>query len=132
MPVIRPNEFANLTGNTPNRFLTWGLIRLPYAMQIAPVVEYRTGFPYSTLDAAQNYYGTPNQNRYPGFFSVDARVSKDFRVSPKYSVRLSLSSFNLTNHFNPEAVHYNIADPAFGIFFGQRQRRFTADFDVLF
>lgn len=132
LPVIRPNEFANLSGNTPNRFLTWGLIRLPYAMQIAPVVEYRTGFPYSTLDAAQNYYGTPNQNRYPGFFSVDARVSKDFKVSPKYSVRLSVSSFNLTNHFNPEAVHYNIADPAFGIFFGQRQRRFTADFDVLF
>jgi len=43
-----------------------------------------------------------------------------------------VSSFNLTDHFNPEAVHANIADPAFGYFFGQRGRRFTADFDVLF
>jgi hypothetical protein len=47
-------------------------------------------------------------------------------------VRLSVSSYNLTNHFNPEALHYNTADPAFGIFFGGRGRRFTADLDVLF
>jgi hypothetical protein len=45
---------------------------------------------------------------------------------------LSVSSFNLTNHFNPEAIHWNTADPARGLFFGERHRRFTADFDVLF
>ena len=54
------------------------------------------------------------------------------KVSPKYTVRISVSGYNLSNHFNPEAVHYNIGDPAYGIYFGQRQRRFTADFDVLF
>jgi hypothetical protein len=63
---------------------------------------------------------------------VDARVWRDFQVSKKYSIRLSVSSFNLTNHFNPEAFHANIADPAFGMFFGTRHRHFTADFDVLF
>jgi hypothetical protein len=39
---------------------------------------------------------------------------------------------NLTNHFNPEAFHNNVADPAYGLFFGQGGRRFTADFDVIF
>ena len=63
--------------------------------------------------------------------ALDSRVSKDIRVK-KYTVRLSLSGFNLTNHFNPEAVHYNLADPAYGLFFGERHRRFTVDFDVLF
>jgi hypothetical protein len=29
-------------------------------------------------------------------------------------------------------VHANIADPAYGYFFGQRGRHFTADFDVIF
>jgi len=53
-------------------------------------------------------------------------------VNPKYAIRLSLASFNLSNHFNPEAVHSNIADPAYGLFFGHRGRRFTMDFDVLF
>ena len=53
-------------------------------------------------------------------------------MNPKYAVRLSVSSYNLTDHFNPEAVHWNVNDPAYGLFFGQRGRRFTADFDVLF
>ena len=132
IPIIRPNEFGNLPGDLPNRFLAWGLVPLPDGFRIAPVLEYRNGFPYYTVDAAQAYVGTPNAYRYPNFFAVDARFSKDIRVTPKYSVRLSLSGFNLTNHFNPEAFHNNIADAAYGIFFGQRQRRFTVDFDVLF
>src|SRR4029077_756818 len=100
--------------------------------QLAPVIEYRSGFPYITTDAAQNYAGMPNERHFPRFFSLDSRVSKDIQVSKSYSVRLSVSGFNLTNHFNPEAVHANIADPAFGYFFGHRGRRFTLDFDVLF
>ena len=63
---------------------------------------------------------------------MDSRFSKDFKVNPKYTVRLSVSGFNLTNHFNPEAVRTNVTDPAYGFFFGQRGRRFTADFDVIF
>jgi len=132
LPIIRPNEFGNLSGDVPNRFLTWGLVRLPKQFQIAPVVEYRSGFPYSGLGPTEEYFGPANTNRFPGFFALDSRISKDFKVNAKYTVRISMSSFNLTNHFNPEAVHYNIADPQYGVFFGQRQRRFTADFDVLF
>ncbi|MGD0872325.1 MAG: TonB-dependent receptor [Bryobacteraceae bacterium] len=131
-PIIRSNQVANLPGSLPDRFLAWGVVRLPAAFRIAPVVEYRSGFPYSTINVFQDYAGIPNSNRFPHFFSLDSRVSKDIRVNPKYSVRLSLSSFNLTNHFNPEAVHANIADPASGYFFGHRGRRFTVDFDILF
>jgi hypothetical protein len=132
VPILRTNQFANLPTDLPNRFLAWGLVQLPRKFRIAPSIEYRSGFPYAVTDAAQNYVGVPNQSRYPNFFSVDARVSKDFKVNPKYAVRLSVSSFNLTNHFNPEAFHNNSADPAYGLFFGQRGRHFTADFDVIF
>jgi hypothetical protein len=132
VPIIRDNQSGILPGDLPNRFLTWGLLQLPHGWRIAPVVEFRSGFPYSSFDAAQQYVGLANSNRYPSFFSLDSRLAKDLAVTPKYKVRLSLSSFNLTNHFNPEAVHYNVADPAYGLFFGQRGRRFTMDFDVLF
>ena len=132
IPLVRPDEFGNLSGDVPNRFLAWGSFHLPDGFRVSPVLEYRTGFPYSTFDAAQNYAGTPNLSRYPGFFSLDSRVSKDIKVNPKYTLRVSISDFNLTNHFNPEALHANAADPAYGTFFGQRGRRFTADFDVLF
>lgn len=132
LAILRPNQFASLPTDLPNRFLAWGLVPLPWKFRISPTVEYRNGFPYLVTDAAQNYAGLPNQSRFPNFFSVDARVSKDLKVNPKYSVRLSVSTYNLTNHFNPEAFHNNLADSAYGLFFGDRHRRFTADFDVIF
>jgi len=40
-------------------------------------------------------------------------VARDFKLNAKYSVRLSLSEFNITNHFNALAVHDNTADPQY-------------------
>ncbi len=132
IPLLRPNQFSNLAGDIPNRFLAWGTIKLPERLRISPMLEVRNGFPYFLTDAAQNYVGIPNLNRYPPFLALDSRLSKDIQVTPKYAVRLSVSGFNLSNHFNPETFHNNVADPMYGVFFGQRQRRFTFDFDVLF
>ncbi len=132
IPIIRPNQFANLPADLPNRFLMYGLLRLPWKFRIAPVVEYRNGFPYLVTNAAQQYAAVPNAQRFPNFFSADARISKDFQVTPKYAVRLSVSGYNLSNHFNPDTVHGNIADPLYGVFFGQHKRRYTADFDIIF
>jgi len=131
-PIIRQNYFGNLPGSLPHRVLAWGVFKVRPTVRVSPVVEIRNGFTYNAIDAYRNYAGVPGEPRYPAFVSVDARVSKDLKVNPKYSVRLSLSSFNLTNHFNPEAVRNNVADPSFGYFFGHRGRRFTYDFDVLF
>jgi hypothetical protein len=131
-PLVRPDEFASLPGDLPNRFLVWGLIHLPWKMRVAPIVEYRNGFPYSVVNQFQNYVGLADSARYPHFYSFDARVSKDIKVSDKYSVRLSVNCYNVTNHFNPSAVYANIASPQFGTFFGDYQRKFTADFDVIF
>jgi hypothetical protein len=131
-PIVRANQVANLATDLPNRFLAWGLVQLPWNFRVSPSIEYRSGFPYAVTNAAQNYVGTPNENRFPTFLSVDTRVSKDFKVNPKYTVRFSVSAFNLSNHFNPEAFHGNTGDPASGLFFGHRGRHFTADFDVIF
>ncbi|MBI3649599.1 MAG: TonB-dependent receptor [Acidobacteria bacterium] len=131
-PVVRPNRFSSLNADLPQRFLAWGRVQLPWQMRVSPIVEYRNGFPYAVTDAAQNYVGQPNTSRFPNFFSFDARVSKDIKLNPEYALRLSVSGFNLTNHFNPLTVHSNIADPQFGLFFGNYKRRFRLDFDVLF
>jgi hypothetical protein len=111
----------------------WGHVNIPFQrFEILPTVEYRNGFPYTTVDALQNYVGIPNSTRFPKFFSADARLLRDFKVSKKYTVRLSLTGFNLTNHFNALEVHDNIADPQYGVFFGNYHRRYRFDFEVLF
>ena len=130
--IIHENQYGILSTDMPDRFLAWGVLRLPNTIQIAPVIEYRTGFPYTQINTTQRYAGIPNSQRFPNFMSIDSRFSKDLRLNSKYAIRLSVSSFNLTNHLNPEAVHYNTGDPSFGTFFGHRGRRFTADFDFLF
>ena len=130
--VILPDARTFLPGDTPNRVLAWGTISLPRKIRLMPKVEYRSGFPWAAYNASQSYVGVPNQNRFPGFFSVDVRVTKDIKVTDKYSFRFGVSGSNLTNHFNPISVHANVADPAYGVFFGEYRRRYTADFDVLF
>jgi hypothetical protein len=133
-PVVQPNQFTALPGDLPDRFLAWGFFPLPWKMQVAPIVEYHTGFTYAPVDAARNYVGVPYSDRfrYPKFFSADARVSKDVKINEKYSLRFSLSVLNITNHFNALDLHANTADPQYGVFFGNYKRLFRGDFDVLF
>jgi hypothetical protein len=134
LPLVRPNVYSNLAGDLPNRFLAWGRVRLPWKLEILPVVEYRSGLPYSRTDPLGNYVGVPNSDstRFPRFFSLDARVVKEIQVNPKYKLRLSFGGSNLTDHFNALAVHADVADPQSGVFFGNWGRRFRADFDVVF
>jgi hypothetical protein len=130
-PVVRPDVIADMPGSTPHRLLAWGVVPLAKGISLAPVIEYRTGFPYSALDAAQDYAGPPNSRRFPNFFSLDLRVAKDIRFR-KHAVQLSMSWFNVTNHWNPDTVRWNIADPQFGEFLGHHRRRYRVDLDFLF
>ncbi len=125
---------GSLPSEIPNRFLLWGSFGLPRKIMVTPHLEVRNGFPYQPTDVFQQYvaatYGP--QYRFPRYFSFDLRVAKDIQVDPKHAVRLSFSVRNLTNHFNPLEVHSNIADPQYGTFFGNNDRRAVVDFDVLF
>ena len=100
----------------------------------APVFETRSGFPYSIVDAEQNYVGIRNADtrRFPTFVAIDAEVSKEIRVTTNYGIRLSIRGFNLTNHFNPRDVHANLADPRFGQFLASYYRYFAVGFDIVF
>jgi hypothetical protein len=134
-PLVRPEIRTTLPADVPNRLLVWGGVKLHvWDLQAMPIVEYRSGTPFAKLDTLQNYVGVPysNSTRFPNFFSADTRFLKDLKLSPKYTLRVSLSAFNVTNHFNALAVHPNIADPAYGIFFGNFQRRYRGDLEVLF
>ena len=133
-PVVQQNLIASLPSEIPNRFLLWGSYAFPRKFLVTPHVEFRNGFPYQPTDVLQQYVPVSSgaQYRFPRYFSLDVRVSKDIQVSPKHAVRLSGTVNNLTNHFNPLEVHSNIADPQYGTFFGNYDRRVTFDFDFLF
>jgi hypothetical protein len=101
--------------------------------QLNPHVELRNGFPYQPVNALQQYLsnGIGSQPRFPRYFSFDLLVSKDFQITKKHAIRISIPMTNLTNHFNPLEVHNNVAGPDFGAFFGNYPRKILLDFDFL-
>lgn len=133
-PIVNPNLVASLPSEIPNRFLLWGMYSLPKKMRLMPKIEDRSGFPYQPTNVLEQYITSiPGaQPRFPRYFSFDLRASKDIQVTPKHAVRLSATVMNLTNHFNALEIHSNVADPQYGHFFGNINRKVLFDFDFLF
>ena len=136
-PVIQSNVFADLPSSVPNRLVTWGRFQVPWKITASPVLDWHTGFPYSAVDVLQNYVGQPNSLRFPAFFAIDLKLSKDFRIPfvpyvRNHTLRGALAIYNLTDHLNPRDVYYNIASPYFGHFAGPQHIMFDTFLDVVF
>jgi hypothetical protein len=133
-PFIRGNLYANRAGDLPNRFLTWGSVALPWRVKVFPMIEWRSGFPYQSIDVYQNYIRNEKgySTRFPIYFSADARVAKDVKLDAKHTLRPSISVTNITNHFNALDVHANTGDPQYGQFFGNYDRHMRFDLDLVF
>ena len=130
-PIVLDDVEAMLPGTIPHRFLVWGVFPLSEKWRFSPIVEWRNGFPYAAFDERQEYAGEPYSRRFPNFFSLDFRISRDI-LFKKHMFRVSFSMFNVTNHWNPTAVRWNVADPQFGEFLATNKRRFRLNFDILF
>ena len=136
-PVIVPDVFAASPFDAPNRLIGWGTFRIPWEVTASPVLDLHTGFPYSNVDVLQDYVGKPNGQRFPAFFSIDVKLTKDFRVPfipwvKQHKLRGGLSIFNITDRKNPRDVFNNISSPFFGHFVGIQHRFFEGDVDLVF
>jgi hypothetical protein len=127
--VIRPNVSGVVPSDVPNRLVTWGLFELPFKLTLSPVVDVHTGLPYSNVDALQNYVGVPDGLRFPTYFSLDARIYREFPLhlpfmerSSKRKIRFGVYSLNLTGRQNAHDVYNNITAPRFGHFAGLDRR----------
>lgn len=115
-PVIRPDENGPLPWDAPNRVLIWSSLTLPRGFTVFPVLDTRTGFPLSYVDADRNFVGPRNGvGRYPTFVSLDAQIAKKFRVLG-HNATVGVKVFNITDHFNPRDFQGNIASADFGGF----------------
>jgi hypothetical protein len=137
-PVIRPNVYGILPNDVPHRFITWAIFGLPWKMTASPLIDVHTGQAYSNIDVLQNYVGTPNGQRFAPFFSLDAKIYKDFRVpflgsksGKVHHIRLGFYSTNITNHHNFHDVFNNVTSPNFGQFAGFMDRRDGAVIDFV-
>jgi len=131
-PVIRPNAYGISSSDIPQRVIAGALVHLPWwKLNISPIADIHSGFPYSPLDALQNYAAVPNSLRFPTYFSLDAKIYRDIVLHLPFldshkgrKIRVGVFSLNATNHLNYHDVFYNVTSPLYGTFAGN-QRRFT-------
>jgi outer membrane receptor protein involved in Fe transport len=115
-PLLFANESSLLDLDVTNRFLFWGVWKLKWDIVIAPGIEWRTGFPYTVLDADYAPSGERNRGgRYPSFLSADVRVTKGITVKGR-KLRVGFQIFNLGGHVNPREVVNHLESPRFGSF----------------
>jgi hypothetical protein len=134
-PVIRPNEYGRQPFDAPNRLLFWGDFGLPRNIVATPVLEWRSGFPFSLLNEQQDYVGPRNGGgRFPQLLTLDLLVTKGVKIpfrGKKYRGRVGVTIFNITNHWNPRDVQNNLASPAFGTFYNSPDRSFRTKFEFV-
>ncbi len=123
-PIIQPNERGPLPWNAPNRWLFWSSVTLPHGFAVFPLLDIRTGFPYSIVDEDLAFIGPRNQaGRYPTFVSLDTQVTKKLRLF-HHNATIGLKVFNITDHFNPRDFQSNVAAIDFDRFYNSVGRTF--------
>lgn len=129
-PIIRPNEYSLADTDVAHRFVFQGTFHLPGKWIFSPVVEVRSGFPYSTINEERNFIGPRNRSgRFPWLQTLDIDIQKWFKIW-KWNTRIGFRVFNAFNTFNPRDVQGNIDASLFGAFFNTTERIFGGTFQI--
>ncbi len=132
-PIFAPQGPGPLPWDAPDRFMTWGwapfpkrvlpgwLAPLAREVNIAYLVEYRSGFPFGIVNEEGFLVGTPNSRRLPGYCNINLHFEKKFRFF-HYLWAWRFGINNLTNNGNPNAVNNNVDSPTF-LTYGRGQHR---------
>ena len=121
-PIVRANEHNLIPTDVPNRLVVRGTIGLPGQWDIAPVIEIRSGFPWSAVDELQDFVGARNRaGRLPRVRTFDFSLSRPWHVW-KYRFRGGIKVYNLLGASAQRDVQGNITSPNFGQFFNPIER----------
>jgi hypothetical protein len=121
-PIVRPNEHNRIPTDVPHRLLLRGLIGLPWQWDLSPVVELRSGFPWSAVDEFQDFVGPRNRaGRLPMVRTVDFSVVRPWRVG-KLRFRAGLRVYNLLGDTGERDIQHNVTSPVFGTAYNPIER----------
>jgi hypothetical protein len=121
-PIVRANEHNLIPTDVRHRLLVRGTIGLPGQWDFAPVLELRSGFPWSAVDEFQDFVGPRNRaGRLPAVRTLDFQLSRPWQFK-KYRFRAGLKLYNVFGSSASRDVQNNITAPDYGTFFNPIER----------
>jgi hypothetical protein len=121
-PIIRANEHNLITTDVRHRLLLRGTIGLPGKWDFAPVVELRSGFPWTAVNEFQDYVGPRSRTgRLPAVHTVDFQIARPWQFK-KYRFRAGIKVYNLFGDSAERDIQSNITSPFYGTAFNPVER----------
>jgi hypothetical protein len=113
-PIVRPNEHGLSPTDVRHRLLLRGVIGLPGQWDFAPVLELRSGFPWSAIDDFQDFVGPRNRTgRLPAIRTLDFSLVRPWRFR-KYRFRAGLRVFNAFGDTGHRDIQNHVSSPHYG------------------
>ncbi len=125
-----PQQSGPLPWDSPNRVLSWGWLPVPWARlrrrwDFVYTFDHRTGFPYTSVNAAQLVVGAAGSNRFPEYLNFSPGLEWKFHFrGAYYGLRGVLE--NATNSANPAVVYNDVDSSLYGTFAEPQGRALTA------
>ncbi|MET0164428.1 MAG: TonB-dependent receptor, partial [Vicinamibacterales bacterium] len=129
-PIVRSNENNLIPTDVRHRLLVRGTFGIMGKWDVAPVLEIRSGFPWSAVNEFQDFVGERNRaGRLPVVRTLDFTITRPFRFKGQ-RVRAGLKFYNVLGASADRDVQYNLTSPDYGSFFNPIERSFGFAIDL--
>jgi hypothetical protein len=127
---LGPQQSGPLAWDTPNRVISWGWLPIPFwklrnRWDFVYLIDGRTGFPFTAVNAADQVAGAAGAYRFPALVDLSPGLEWKFHFRGQYWGLRGVME-NATNAGNFLVVNNNINSPQFGMFSEPEGRALTA------
>lgn len=113
-PIIRPSEYNLSPLDVRHRVLVRATVGLPGQWDFAPVLELRSGFPWSAVNEYQDFVGPRNRTgRLPAVRTLDFQLTRLWRFR-KYQFRAGVRVYNAFGSDASRDIQANVTAPDYG------------------
>jgi len=121
-PIVRPNENNLIPTDVRHRLLVRGTFGLPGKWDFAPLLELRSGFPWSAVDEFHDFVGPRNRaGRLPVVRTLDFTLARPWRFKQR-RFRAGLKLYNVFGASADRDVQNNLTSPDYGTFYNPIER----------
>jgi hypothetical protein len=121
-PLVRANENNLSPTDVRHRVIMRGTFGVFGQWDFAPVLELRSGFPYSAVNEYQDFVGERNRaGRLPVVRTLDFQLSRPWRYK-KYRFRAGLKVYNVFGSSADRDIQNNITAPDYGTAYNPIER----------